>query len=542
MKNIFASHRYKGAILLALLFGFGYVTGDIFIFHPDNSFNLISLMTAIILSGLYFLFFFILTAAINHKLFFSKQIKIIKFIKTNTYRNTFVMFLLSWLVHLIIKYPAGQCPDSYTQIQMGLHPETLSTHHPLISTLIMTGIVKFGTYIGSRNLGIFLYVTLEMIMLAAVFSYSLTVLDKNLGIPDLLFAISVLFISFSPYIVGYIGQTIKDDPYTAGFILLLTLMTDFKTNRDPKAVSLRNPKMTAGLLLSAVLLLFFRKEGIMILVPCLVLLGLWHILPERRLSADLLILLAVFLFPITVNYIFGEIYSPKKGSIREMFSLPFQQTARYVIKPQDIISREETEAIGKVLQIDAIPDRYISWNSDQIKDLYNEDADKRDIINYFHAWLIGFKKAPLCYLRATLEQNIYLIFPGYNNYTYYIDANSGAAYLFGNSRPFSSPEAIINLQSEYESYLENMHTFPVLNIINNMSFYIWLLMACTVVSLNTRNKLFLQICIPLYISIVIIIFAPCIRGSVRYAFPVIWSFPLWFGCTVKNNEVSKQNF
>ncbi len=530
-------YRLKTIIPLSILYGFAYVLGDIFVYNPKNSFNFLTLINAFFLSGIFFLFFIVFIKAITSPKL-QKQISIIIFLKKHIFRNTFFLLIFFWIGHLIIKYPAGQCPDSYTQIQMGLHPEILSTHHPLVSTLLMTRFVQFGEFIGNRNVGIFLYVTVEALLLAAVFSYVISVLYKNFSIQDPFLLISILFFAFSPYIVGYIGQPIKDVMYTTGFVLLITTMIDYKTNPDKKAISLINPWMIIKLLISAGLLYFFRKEGIIVLVICFFLFFLWDLFENKNITITFPILLIILLIPIFISYSCEQKYNPQKGSIREMLSMPFQQTARYITKHRDIISSEEIEAISRVLDITDIPNRYITWSSDQIKELYNEKATLKDLADYFWAWLTGFRKAPLCYLRATIEQNIYLIYPGYNNYEYYIDANSGAAYLFGDSRLFSTPDFILSMQSEYLSFLEDMHTFPFLNIINNMSFYIWMLLVCTIISVHNHDNLFLQISIPLYITVVIIILAPCIRGSVRYAYPIIWSFPLWFCCMI--NSITKK--
>lgn len=534
-------YRLLSVIPISILYGFAYVLGDIFVYRPKNNFNFMAFINALILSGIFFLFLIVLKKTITSPKL-QKNISILNPIKNHIFRNTFFLLLIFWTGHLIIKYPAGQCPDSYTQIQMGLHPETLSTHHPLVSTLLMTRFVQFGEHIGNRNIGIFFYVTIEALTLAAVFSYVIIVLYKNFSIPDTFLLISIMFFAFSPYIVGYIGQPIKDVFYSTGFVLLITTMTDFKTNQDKKSISLRNPWMIIKLLISAGLLCFFRKEGIIVMLICFFLLALWDLSENNEIGTTIPVLLGILLIPISINYLCEQKYTPQKGSIREMLSLPFQQTARYISKHQDIISDEEVEAISRVLDVTDISNRYLAWISDPIKDLYNEDATIKDLKNYFFAWAVGFRKAPLCYLRAAVEQNIYLIYPGYNNYNYYIDANSGAAYLFGDSRLFSTPDFILSMQSEYLSFLEDMHTFPILSVINNMAFYIWMLLICTVISINIHNKLFLQISIPLYITIAIIFFAPCIRGSVRYAFPIIWSFPLWFCCTTNpaNKNCPKQ--
>ncbi len=524
-------HKSTGGVFLAALFGFGYVTGDILVYHPQNTFNLLTLITGLLLSGFYYLFFILLTIVIKNRFFTNTNIKIIKFFKSHPFRNTFFVLIIFWLGHLIVKYPAGQCPDSYTQIKMGLSKSGLTAHHPLVSTLLLAKFVRFGINFGSSNFGIFLYVTIEALILAAIFSCAMEVLQKKIHASDTVLLISLLFFSFSPYIVGYVGQAIKDVYYCGGFVLLITAIAAYKNGEE-----LHQPVMIAKLICSAALMCFFRKEGLIILIICFLFIAVSDILKNKRVTIGIAVLILSILIPSVINHTLEQKYQPKESSIREALSLPFQQTARYVIQHRDIMSEEETAAVSKVLEIDRIPDRYIPWISDQVKDLYNEDATKEDLIAYFRAWAIGFRKAPLCYIRATLEQNIYLIYPGFNNYIYYVDANSGAAYLFGSNYLFSTPEFIHDFQSEYLSLLDILHNFPVLNIFNNMVFYIWLLFAFILIAIREKNRCFLFLSFPLVLTILLIIAAPCIRGSVRYAFPIIWSFPIWLGCLISGSS------
>ena len=125
---------------------------------------------------------------------------------------------------------------------------------------------------------------------------------------------------------------------------------------------------------------------------------------------------------------------------------------------------------------------------------------------------------------------------GYNNYTYYLDANGNRGDSIPNGPLFTTPETILRLQNQYFDFLCDMHTFPILSIVNNMVFYIFLLCTFTVIAIRDKNKLFLPVSIPLWLTIVIIIIAPCIRGHVRYAFPIIWSFPVWLYAATSSNE------
>jgi len=517
-------------MMLSIIFGFGYTAGEIFVYKPTLHFNFISVAGGLTLSLLYFLIILIFWKYTTNLSGSNRTLKYVSRFREKPFRNTFIILLFSFIPHLIIKYPAGNCPDSFLQILQGLKIRKLTLHAPIFHTMFMTWFVEIGEKIGNPNIGMFGFVVLEMIIMAAVFSYAVYILSKGINTPDIIVLISVLFFSFSPYIIGFVGQPIKDVFFSTGVVLLEALLLDYITT-DGFFSKKRN---FALLLFSSMSIYLFRKGGLVILLPVF----LYIIINEYKKRENNFIktfikLIVVLIIPVLVENAMIRIYNPQPGSIREALSIPFQQTARYVKNHGDKITEFEKEAISKVLPFDELPDLYKSYISDPVKDKFNSKASRDDLLNYFKAWFIGFQKEPLCYIRATVEQNIYLIYPKYNNYQYYIDANGNRDYWLPEGSLFTTPENILKLQENYIEFLSDLHTFPILNIVNNMVFYIFCLSIFTVFAVFKRNKVFSALSIPLWTTIIIIIFAPAIRINVRYSFPILWSFPIWFSAAVR---------
>lgn len=61
----------------------------------------------------------------------------------------------------------------------------------------------------------------------------------------------------------------------------------------------------------------------------------------------------------------------EKDTPKEMLSLPFQQTARYVRDYGDEVTEEEKAAIGQVLDYDKIVKGYMELTSDPVKTTYH---------------------------------------------------------------------------------------------------------------------------------------------------------------------------
>ena len=74
---------------------------------------------------------------------------------------------------------------------------------------------------------------------------------------------------------------------------------------------------------------------------------------------------------------------------RKCFSLPFQQTARYVKEYGDEISEEEREIIAKVLDYDSLAEIYEPMTADPVKTTYRSGS-AGDLTAYFKVWLKEF--------------------------------------------------------------------------------------------------------------------------------------------------------
>lgn len=120
------------------------------------------------------------------------------------------------------------------------------------------------------------------------------------------------------------------------------------------------------------------------------------------------------------NMYFTKVFMPAHditpGSKREILSIPFQQTARFVQKhdglnsgvnptvkedgtiveaPCDgLVTDEERAVIDRVLKYENLGRRYNPDKSDAVKNCFNEYASQEDIKAYFEVWAQMFKRIP----------------------------------------------------------------------------------------------------------------------------------------------------
>ncbi|MDE7201236.1 MAG: hypothetical protein K2O91_04835 [Lachnospiraceae bacterium] len=75
-----------------------------------------------------------------------------------------------------------------------------------------------------------------------------------------------------------------------------------------------------------------------------------------------------------------------------MLSIPFQQTARYLLYASEDITEEEKAAVDAILPIDQIAAIYNPEISDAVKNQYRYNTE--GLKEYFKAWYSMFKKHP----------------------------------------------------------------------------------------------------------------------------------------------------
>ena len=150
------------------------------------------------------------------------------------------------------------------------------------------------------------------------------------------------------------------------------------------------------------LVIMFRHNGIYSIVLSIPFLVIY--LKKYRKA-----LLICAVIPITIYFILSKIVYPildiAPGSLAEMLSIPFQQTARS-LHEKEVYEEADIEKINKVLDVDVISKRYNPLLSDNVKGTFNRNCTTKELIDYFKVWGKYLFKYPLTYIEATLN-NIY---------------------------------------------------------------------------------------------------------------------------------------
>ena len=160
--------------------------------------------------------------------------------------------------------------------------------------------------------------------------------------------------------------------------------------------------------ISALLVCITRKNGVYLVLPQCVCLLLW--VTKKQILGVILLSVSIFWGQIVTDVVLPEYLGVVKGSEREMLSIPFQQTARYLLYFSEDVTEEERAAIEAILPFDELAELYRPERSDNVKSRYRSTAGE-GLQEYFKAWFSMLKKHPEIYIEATLHGSYGYYYP-----------------------------------------------------------------------------------------------------------------------------------
>lgn len=329
-------------------------------------------------------------------------IKWLFFSKWSLFRIAILIFFL-WAPILIALYPGTLINDSWGQLQQFMmftengviHRNVLTDHHPFFDTLFMgILIVPFAKSTGFWHISIFAYVLLQAAITSLTFSYSVLYIYKKLKI-GLKPAIGMLLVySFLPVYASSVQTVSKDALFSWIFVLFFIFyMEVVRTNGSVLDDN--------GFFIKFIASLFFcivtKKVGFYVVSMSMVSLYLTQIYNKKKVLIGVIISFSIMCIMLPGMRTILDI---QPGGIQEMFSMPFQQTARFVKYHPDEVTEEEKKAIDKVLGYQDLAQRYNPLFADPVKG-YSQKGTFKDYILYLKVWAYEGCRHPETYINAT---------------------------------------------------------------------------------------------------------------------------------------------
>ena len=277
-----------------------------------------------------------------------------------------------------------------------------------------------------------------------------------------------------------------------------------------------------------------RNNGVYIVIPSMVCLTL-YVQKERSRYVILLICLMVC-YQGLEGYVAPQL-GVEKGSVKEVLSIPFQQTARYIKEYPEEVTLKEKKAINDILSYDGIKENYNPEISDFVKNTFREGSeDKLD--EYFKVWFEMFLKHPMVYIEATLNNTFSYYYPFYNekvlgDYQFYIKGAPVATGYF--DIHYITPVKIRTVLAEYAQIWKKVPGFSQLV---DPGFYTWILLLLAGYLIYRKRTRDILLLIGPAINILICIASP-VNGLLRYALPLMACTPLLIYLTVREEKESE---
>lgn len=453
--------------------------------------------------------------------------KYLKLLEEKPFLTTLITILIFWSVYIIAFYPTIMAKDpSFQILQFFNIPNKydtyvnllnsnvhLTNHHPIIHTLLLGGCIKLGRFFGSDNFGLFIYSMIQVLALSTTCAYSIKLLKTSKVNKYLLF-ILVLIYSLVPMFPLYAMTPVKDTLYTTFIMLYIMWIINYLKNYKSKKLPLKEIIYIVILML---LIALFRNNGFYVVVLSFIFVIFFS--RKNMLITSLILVLFSSTYLFYNNYLLSH-YNITQGSIREVLSIPFQQTARLL--KEDDISDKDRNIINKVLPVKVIKKKYDPTKADFVKNNYNKNATKLDLNNYFKVWFKYLLKKPNVYIEATINNTYGYFYP--NDIKWYVYTNHFFKVIDTNGIVNYHYNKLSILRSILSSYGIAFIFIPVLGLISNIGINTWLLLIISAYLIDKKEKKYLIALIPLYLSLLVCVASP-VDSYFRYAMPYIFIMP-----------------
>ena len=469
----------------------------------------------------------------------------IKFLDTfqkHPFLVSFLIMILFWLIYIIAFYPVILSPDPSFQIKQYFNEHTkyidwviqvnknvnMTTHHPVIHTCLLGICIQIGRILINDNFGLFIYSFLQIITLASVLSYTIYFSLKH-SVSRKWCIILLLIYSLIPMFPLYAMSGVKDTYYTSFIILYVLFLFDMVTFYKNNKISW---KYAIYITLVSFLIILFRNNGIYVILLTFPLLILF-IRPNRWKFT------LVFLLLLGGNQLYNKVIIPSlgisEGSIREVLSIPFQQTARYVKYHDNELTDKQKKQIDTIIGYNDLKERYNPEKADPVKNNYNKYTTTKELISYFKdVWLDGLMKHPTTYMEATIHNTYGYFYPNsmkwyiYYKYDNRITENNLVDYHYNS---LSSVRNILSKNAIMYPY------YPVVGLLANIGFSTWIIFLLAVYVIDHKKKEYLIVLSPLLVTLLVCIASP-VNTYFRYAMPYVFMIPTLIGLIVFNIKKS----
>lgn len=463
------------------------------------------------------------------------KFKILNLLNDHPFIFSFLVLLLGWLIYVIAFYPTIMSYDpSYQILQFfGIDNKysyysilldknmIITNHHPVSHTLLLGFCAKLGLLFKNLNIGLFIYSIIQILILSLTLSYTISFMKKiNISLKYRL--VCLIIYTIVPVFPFYAMSPVKDVIFGCFIILYIIQIWNYICNYKIKWIKF---------MILLILIILFRNNGFHILILSLPFLLFIQNKNKKKLG---LVIFMILTFYFSYNKIILPYFKITPSSPREMLSIPFQQTARYISSYPKEVTQMEKETIDKILEYDTIIERYNPEKSDPVKNKFNPYSTKEDLKKYFQVWFQQFKKHPMIYLESTLHNTYGYFYPPKTNWYIYCTYND-VLKKYDFDYDFNSLKHLRKMLSGFGLAFPYI---PIIGLIVNIGFSTWLLLFMISYLIYLKQYRKMLYLLPSMI-VLLVCFASPVNAYFRYALPTIFAMPMLlaiFKSIIENRE------
>ncbi len=448
--------------------------------------------------------------------------KIPAFLKKHLLLCSFAFCLLCYLPWFLYSFPGIFDPDPINQIEQILGVAAPSDHHPYAHTLVISLFYHIGSIFSNDiNIAIGFYTFFQMSLFAFAAALCVYTLYRYLRLRFGICMVVLAFYALLPFMAVHAILVCKDTVFASAlmiFCCMLTAMIYEGKIRIPVA---------AGFILSGIAVCLMRTNGF---YAFLIFIPFFIIVFRKQWKTVIALILPVIIFVLLVK---GPIYRAigvQKGDLVESLHVPMQQIACVIARGREIEPREK-QLIEELCSYEQIPDRYIPWLADSIKELIragHPDVLEEKKADYLGLWIRLGLRYPKDYIDAWTGLTENIIYP---------DGDYDVAVIegvFGNDiglewRPVIGGGILLKLR---EILLKLGSFIPVYGFLWSMGSYCWVFMFFAAYLLQQRRqRRRIIILMPAFGLIFTLFLAIPVGKYFRYAYSYAVLLPFVF-CTM----------
>lgn len=432
---------------------------------------------------------------------------------------------MCWIPIWLAAYPGFFCYDAGWQFNQVFNSQ-ITLHHPPLHTLLLGGgAVNLGKIVfNSYNVGISLFLLIQMIIISGIFSYACSLFFENMNIHSRAKKlILILYYSLFPVVSIFSQCSTKDAIFNALVFLFFFLSVNLLKNKS----LIESKKYLINYIIIGFLMLSMRNNAAYAMIVWFVMLVLFSRLFNKKILLPILLIIVAY---FSYNNILIKGFDFKKGDSREMLSVPLMQISRVYNYNKEYFNEHELYLIYNVIPENYIANNYYPLISDPIKTCVNSI----EILNHKQEYLKLYFNTAMhnlsLYLDAFAELTYYSWYPdsiinGYNQANIY--PNEGKCYFAAEVEEPGSLDS--KLPWLYEAIVRfsrniNFEKVPLLSMFFSIGFMNWIVMLAFVVAIIRKDYPLL-----FSISFVLLLLCTLLLGPivlVRYYLISFYLFPI----------------